>query len=76
MWGPPADAEDAEGDALLVLGYPDAILDALCARRTVAGTVAPPHGLDNRYDFPRTIWRCEGGRSRMRALWPELRRYD
>jgi hypothetical protein len=60
---PPTDAPDE----VLVIGYDD-----LCRTRSVAGQVVGP---DNRYDFPRTIWRCRL-RSPLGDLWPRLRRYD
>ncbi len=61
---------------LIAAGYPEPLLDALCGRRTAVGKIVSPSGLDNRYDFPRTIWLCTDLRSSLRAFWPRLRRFD
>jgi 4-amino-4-deoxy-L-arabinose transferase-like glycosyltransferase len=70
----PPGADDV-GDALLALGYAEPLLDALCGERTAVGTVESGLGVDNRYDFPRTIWLCRP-RTQLRALWPRLHRFD
>ncbi|MCC6996327.1 MAG: glycosyltransferase family 39 protein [Deltaproteobacteria bacterium] len=61
--------------ALLVLGYPRALLGELCRELRVVGAVRAQGGAGNRYDFPRTIWLCRP-RAQLAALWPRLRRYD
>jgi hypothetical protein len=66
---------DREVDSLFVIGYPEPLLDELCVHRTAVGRVVHPDGLDNRYDFPRTIWLCRS-RTSLRDFWPRLRRYD
>lgn len=71
LWGP-----SEVSDSLLVIGYSEQILAALCQQRTAVGAVSSPNAEDNRYDFPRTIWLCRGLRTPLATFWPRLRRYD
>jgi hypothetical protein len=71
-WGPPHN----EPDAVLGIGYPESLLTSLFLEVTPVGSIKSPHGLDNRFDFPRTIYLCRGPRRPLRDAWPELKRFD
>jgi 4-amino-4-deoxy-L-arabinose transferase-like glycosyltransferase len=73
LWSAPRD-QDGEPDELIVSGYPPALLDSLCGRVEPVGQVIS--GLDNRFDFPRTLYLCRALKRSLRAAWPELRRFD
>ena len=71
QWGP-----GEVPDGVLAVGYPRALLERIFLEVAPAGEVRHALGLDNRFDFPRTIYRCRGWRRPVEAVWPELRRFD
>jgi 4-amino-4-deoxy-L-arabinose transferase-like glycosyltransferase len=74
LWGA-ATLDDAPTE-LVVSGYPLALLSTLCRQLEPIGEVTSPLGLDNRFDFPRTLYLCRGLTRPLRALWPALTRFD
>jgi len=70
-WGPAG-----EPDELVALGYAPDLLTTFYEDVTPVGEVRSPSNLDNRFDFPRTIYRCRAKRSRLRDHWALLRRFD
>jgi hypothetical protein len=61
-------------DEVIAIGYSPALLRELYREVSPVGQTRGPFGLDNRFDFPRTIYRCRGKRAELSA--PALRRYD
>lgn len=70
-WGPASDPE-----SVISIGYAPELLATLYREVSPIGRVHGPFNLDNRFDFPRVIYKCSGKIALLRSKWPLLRRFD
>jgi 4-amino-4-deoxy-L-arabinose transferase-like glycosyltransferase len=74
VWSAPGAGD--EPDELLASGYSPALLSSLCRSLQPVGQVTDARAVDNRFDFPRTLYLCRGLKRPLREAWGELRRFD